>query len=348
MLGPVTNPMLTIDGSIGEGGGQILRTALSLSLATRQPFRIENIRARRKKPGLQAQHLAAVRAAATISQAEIEGAGIGSLTLVFHPGPVTPGEHAFAVGTAGSATLVLQTVLPALVTASGPSALVLEGGTHNPMAPPFEFLAKTFLPLLQRMGSIVRIKLDRHGFYPAGGGKMRVAIAPVAKLARLDLTERGRVLKCRATAVVANLPCHIAERELKVLKRELDLDVRDLRVEEVKAHGPGNVVFVEVDCGQVTEVFCGFGELGVRAEVVAGRLAKDVRRYLDTEAPVGEHLADQLLLPLALAGGGSFVTLPLSLHATTNVAVLKLFLPVEVKTEPVSDDTMRVEVMRRV
>jgi len=233
-----------------------------------------------------------------------------------------------------------------LILASGPSSLVLEGGTHNPLAPPFEFLAQTFLPLLQRMGAIVRIKLDRHGFYPAGGGKMRVTIEPVAKLARLDLGERGSTPTCHATAVVANLPRHIAERELKVLKRELDLEVRDLRMEEVKSHGPGNVVFVEVSCAEVTEGFCGFGELGVRAEVVAGRLAKDVRRYLDTAAPVGEHLADQLLLPLALAGGGSFVTLPLSSHATTNTEVLKLFLPVGVKTEPASDDTVRVEVSR--
>lgn len=344
----MTTPPLLIDGSIGEGGGQILRTALGLSLVTGQAFRIENIRANRRKPGLQAQHLAAARAAATLGQADVTGADLGSQTLAFHPRQVTPGDYAFATGTAGSATLVLQTVLPALLTATGASSIVLEGGTHNPLAPPFEFLARTFLPLLHRMGAIVRMKLDRHGFYPAGGGRMRVTIDPVAKLGRLDLAERGSAPKCRATAVVANLPGHIAERELKVLKRDLDLDTRDLHVEEVKAHGPGNVVFVEVSCAQVTEVFCGFGELGVRAEVVAGRLAKEVRRYLETDAPVGEHLADQLLLPLALAGGGSFVTLPLSLHATTNIEVLKLFLPVEVKTEPASDDTVRVEVIQRV
>jgi len=343
----MTDSLLTLDGSLGEGGGQILRTALSLSLVTGQAFRIGNIRANRKKPGLQAQHLAAVRAAATLGQAELEGAQTGSPTLVFRPRQVTAGDYAFAVGTAGSATLVLQTVLPALLTAAKPSSLLLEGGTHNPFAPPFEFLARTFLPLLHRLGPTVRAKLDRHGFYPAGGGKMRVTVEPASKLTRLDLPQRGTLMRVSATAVVANLPAHIAERELKVLKRDLDLEAHDLHVQEVKSHGPGNVAFVEVESANVTEVFCGFGELGVKAEVVAGRLAKDVRRYLDTDAPVGEHLADQLLLPLALAGGGSFVTLPLASHSTTNIEVLKLFLPVAVQTEPASDKTVRVMVERR-
>jgi RNA 3'-terminal phosphate cyclase (ATP) len=335
---------LIIDGAMGEGGGQILRTALSLSLVTGQAFRIDNLRAKRRKPGLQAQHLAAVRAAATVGQAEVEGAMLGSLTLVFRPRAVLPGDHAFVVGTAGSATLVLQTVLPALITSSRPSSLVLEGGTHNPMAPPFEFLTKAYLPLLRRMGATVRARLDRHGFYPAGGGKMRVTIEPTPNLGRLDLLERGNILACRATAVVANLPRHIAERELKVLKRELRLDADDLQIEEVGSQGPGNVVFVEIESANVTEVLTAFGELGLRAEVLAGRLAKEVRRYMDTSAAVGEHLADQLLVPMALAGGGSFVTLPLSLHATTNIEVLKRFLSIQAKVEPASADAVHVEV----
>ena len=339
--------MLTLDGSFGEGGGQILRTALGLSLVTGQEFRIEKIRANRKRPGLQRQHLAAVQAAAMIGQAEVQGAELDSSELVFRPHGVAPGEYAFAVGTAGSAALVLQTILPALITAAKPSALVLEGGTHNPLAPPFEFMAKAFLPLVNRMGPSIRAKLDRHGFYPAGGGKMRVTIEP-RKLSGLGLLARGKVLGCRATAIIANLPRHVAERELKVLKRELSLDLADLRTEEVKSHGPGNVLIVEVESANLTEVFVGFGELGVKAEVVAGRLAKDVRRYLDTDVPVGEHLADQLLLPMALAGGGAFGTFPLSQHALTNIEVLKTFLPIEVKIEPACDEAVRVEVARRV
>jgi RNA 3'-terminal phosphate cyclase (ATP) len=336
--------MLTLDGSYGEGGGQILRSCLSLSLVTGQSFRLEKIRAGRQKPGLRAQHLVAVQAAAAIGAAETSGAELGSQTLTFAPQRVTAGDYAFAIGTAGSATLVAQTVLPALVTAAGPSAVVLEGGTHNPMAPPFEFLALTFLPLLQRMGPRVRLKLDRHGFYPAGGGKMRLTVEPVPKLTPLDLSERGHQIAIRATAVVANLPALIAERELKVLKRDLDLGPADLRVAEVKSRGPGNVVFVEVECAHLTEVFTAFGEQGVKAEVVAGRLAHEVRNYLDTDAPVGEHLADQLLLPMALAGGGSFVTGALSQHALTNLWVLQQFLPVAARSTPASDKTVRVEI----
>jgi RNA 3'-terminal phosphate cyclase (ATP) len=329
--------MLTIDGFQGEGGGQILRTALSLSLATGQPFRIVNIRAGR-------QHLASVMAAAAIGRAEVEGAVKGSQVLAFQPHAVVPGDYSFTVGTAGSATLVLQTVLPALMTAAGPSALVLEGGTHNPLAPPFEFLSKAYLPLLHRMGPNIRAKLDRHGFYPAGGGKMRVTVAPVARLARLDLPERGALLRCRAVAVVSNLPRHVAERELKVLRRELRLEQSYLRVEVAKSHGPGNVLLVEVESLHLVEVMVGFGELGVRAEVVAGRLAKEVRRYLEADVPVGEHLADQLLLPLALAGGGSLVTFPLSSHSTTNIEIIQSFLPIEVRCEPVSETSVRVVV----
>lgn len=338
--------MLTLDGSLGEGGGQILRTALSLSLVTGQAFCMEKIRAGRPKPGLQAQHLAAVNAAIAISGAETEGAAQGSQRLVFGPRSVTPGDYGFAIGTAGSATLVLQTILPPLMIAGGPSSLVVEGGTHNPMAPPFEFLAETFLPLVHRMGPRVRAKLDRHGFYPAGGGKMRVTIEPAAKLERIQLRERGGGLRLRATAVIANLPRHVAERELKVLKRELDLDPAALEIEEVKSHGPGNAVFVRVESANITEVLTQLGELGVRAEAVAHQLAKDVERQLGADVPVGEHLADQLLLPMALAGGGSFVTVPLSSHSETNVAVIKTFLPVEIKVSPCSDTAVQVEISR--
>lgn len=337
--------MITIDGSIGEGGGQILRSALSLSLVTGEALQVTRIRAARAKPGLQAQHLAAVRAAAMISQAGTEGASLHSQELMFRPQKVTPGEYAFDIGTAGSATLLLQTLLPALILASGPSALVVEGGTHNPLAPPFEFLAKTFLPLIHSMGPVVRAKLDRHGFYPAGGGKMRVTIQPATKLSRIELLERGAMLKIRGTALLAQLPRHVADRELKVLRRELDIDPSALRVEEVKSRGPGNALLVEIESVRVTEVMAGFGELGVKAEIVAGRTAKEARRYLQADVPVGEYLADQLLLPMALAGGGSFVTLPLSRHTLTNLEVIEKFLAVKFKVETVSDEAVRIEVV---
>jgi RNA 3'-phosphate cyclase len=185
--------MLTLDGSAGEGGGQILRSALALSLLTGTPFRIEKIRARRAKPGLLRQHLTAVQAAARIGSAQVEGAELGSRALTVRPGTVAPGEYHFAIGSAGSACLVVQTVLPPLLLASGPSVLIVEGGTHNPAAPSWDFLARVFFPLLERMGARIRTKLERHGFYPAGGGRLRVEIDPVSTLAPLELLKRGEI-----------------------------------------------------------------------------------------------------------------------------------------------------------
>src|SRR5688572_13978512 len=206
--------MLTIDGSYGEGGGQIIRTSLALSLVTGKPFRAEHVRANREKPGLRQQHLTAVKAAAEIGQAQVEGAAVGSREFTFIPGTVTPGDYTFSVGTAGSATLVLQTVLPPLMIASGPSVLRFEGGTHNVHAPPYDFLERTFLPLVNRMGPNILIELGRYGFYPPGGGRFDVFIEPTVKPRRLDLLKCGEVLERRARALVVNLPAGMAEREL--------------------------------------------------------------------------------------------------------------------------------------
>jgi RNA 3'-terminal phosphate cyclase (ATP) len=337
--------MLTIDGSSGEGGGQILRTALALSLVTAKPFRIENIRAGRKNPGLLRQHLTAVNAATEISRAEVTGAAIGSRELTFAPGSVVSGNYAFAVGTAGSTTLVLQTVLPALLIASGKSKLILEGGTHNPFAPPFDFLEKSFLPLINRMGPRVTAELERPGFYPAGGGRMSVTIEPATRLDRLDLPARGEVLARRARAVVANLPISIAERELKVIARKLSWPREFTTAESIeRSPGPGNVVIIELECEQVTEVFTGFGERSLRSEAVAEKAVQQARRYIGSEAAVGEHLADQLLIPMSMAGGGSFTTLPLSRHATTNIEVIGRFLEVRIETSQLADRVWKVDV----
>ena len=336
--------MIVVDGSLGEGGGQILRTALGLSLVTGTPFRIERIRAGRQKPGLLRQHLTAVEAARAVGDAEVDGATLGSQRVVFRPRRVRPGRHAFAVGTAGSATLVLQTVLPALLVAPEPSTIELEGGTHNPWAPPFDFLARTFLPLVGRMGPRVTATLERCGFYPAGGGRCTVRIDPVAALGPLELTDRGKVRSIVARATVAGgLATSIATRELAVIRTRLGLDRVDARiVEEERSFGPGNVVTVDVESEHVTEVFTGFGERGVRAEAVAERVARDVARYLHAGVPVAEHLADQLLIPLAMAGGGSFDTLELSSHATTNLESVHAFLGCRFDVVPAGDATVRV------
>ena len=326
--------MIELDGSTGEGGGQILRSALSLSAITGTPFRITRIRANRKKPGLMRQHLAAVRAAGAVSGAALEGAEVGSAELTFAPGGPSAGEHHFAVGSAGSACLVAQTVVPILLRADGPSRVVFEGGTHNPMAPTFDFLEQVWFPVLRRMGAAVHGALERHGFYPAGGGRFAVEVEGGRPLAPLDLLEADPPTRRLATVLTANLPDHVAERERRVLIEKLGWSEREVQVRSVPAHGPGNVISIDLIGESVAEVITAFGAVGVRAEVVARRAVDAVRRHLKNDAPVGVHLADQLLLPLALAGGGAFRAQGVDPHLTTNAAVIERFLPVRIDVEP--------------
>jgi RNA 3'-terminal phosphate cyclase (ATP) len=337
--------MLCIDGSYGEGGGQIIRTSLALSLITGKPFRVSNVRARRERPGLQRQHLTAVTAAAAIGTARVEGAHVGSKEFTFEPGAITPGEYKFSIGTAGSTMLVLQAILPPLLTADAPSLLLFEGGTHNVMAPPFEFIQKSFLPLVNRTGPTVTVELQRYGFYPPGGGRFNVYVEPAPELSRLDLLERGVILSGRARALCVNLPAHVGERELAVVSEQMGLvpDQLDLEISD-NAFSAGNVFTIDVQGENLTEVFTGVGERGVRAEQIAARVVREAQRYLASGAPVGEHLADQLLIPLALAGGGSYTTVTPTPHTTTNIEVVKKFLPVEITTTQLTEDVWKVEV----
>lgn len=328
--------MINIDGSQGEGGGQILRSSLALSAVTGQAVRIENIRAGRRQPGLMRQHLTAARAAAAVCGGTLSGDEIGSMAVELSPGPVEAGDYTFRIGTAGSTALVLQTVLPALILASGPSRVVLEGGTHNPFAPPFDFLEQAFLPLVNRMGPTVTATLDRPGFYPAGGGRMVIDIEPAryGKLQPLTLVERGSMVRRRAVATVSNLSPHIAERELKVVRRKLNWSEDECEVVEVRdGVGPGNLLTLTVECEHVTEVFTGFGETNRSAEAVATHAVQQCERYLRTGAPVGEYLADQLLLPQALAGTGRYHAQCISRHTETHIEIVQRFLGVEVTVD---------------
>ena len=342
--------MLTIDGSFGEGGGQIVRSSLALSLVTGKPFVIENIRARRRKPGLMRQHLTAVEAATDVGQAEVEGGTIGSRRLVFRPGEVAPGDYHFRVGTAGSTVLVLQTVLPALLVAKGPSNLTLEGGTHNPFAPPFEFLAKTYLPLVARMRPTITATLKRPGFYPAGGGCLTVNVSPVNSLHPLELTERGEITSRRVRILIANLPRHIARRERVTIAKKTGWDDSSFSIAEVDGSpGPGNVVMIELESDSVTEVFTGFGKIGVKAESVASSALRDARHYMKADVPVGEHLADQLMLPLGIGalqgtGGGAFRTLGFSMHSQTHLEILRMFLDIRAEASQQGRDDWLVRI----
>lgn len=304
-----------------------------------------HIRAGRSKPGLMRQHLTAVQAAVTVSGGAVEGAAVGASEVTFRPGTTRGGDFNFSVGTAGSATLVLQTILPALITTTEKSTLVLEGGTHNPHSPPFDFLASAFLPTLRRMGPIVHASLEKPGFYPAGGGRFRVTIEPCVKLTGFELPERGALRSYGAKAVVASLPKAIADREIHIVGQRMNWERQWLRSETIeKAEGPGNVVIIELESENVTEVFTGFGERGVPAETVADGVATEALAYLGSEVPVGPHLADQLLLPLALAGGGMFRSMQPSSHARTQAEVIRTFLGTETRMTPVSEKVWQFEV----
>jgi RNA 3'-terminal phosphate cyclase (ATP) len=340
-----TKSLVDIDGSYGEGGGQIIRTSLALSLVTGKPFHVKHARANRAKPGLRQQHLTAVRAAAAVGNAQVEGAAVGATEFTFHPGTITPGDYTFDVGTAGSTTLVLQTVLPPLITASAPSVLRFEGGTHNVHAPPYDFVERTFLPLVSRMGPQILIELGRYGFYPPGGGRFDVFIEPTTHYRVFELTERGRILAKRARALVVNLPASMAERELKVVAQKMGLSDEQLQPEiSDNAISRGTAVMIEIQSEHLTEVFTGIGERGIRAEVIAEQAADEALDYLAARAPVGEHLADQLLIPLALCAGGTFATTKVSLHTQTNIAVIKKFLDVDIIVTESTHGTTIIEV----
>ncbi|MEV8470269.1 RNA 3'-terminal phosphate cyclase [Ralstonia sp. UNC404CL21Col] len=335
---------IELDGAQGEGGGQILRTALTLSMLTGTPFRIENIRAKRSKPGLLRQHLTAVQAAVQISGATVEGAEAGSQTLRFAPGAIRGGDYRFAIGTAGSCTLVLQTILPALWFADAPSTVSVSGGTHNRAAPPVDFLIRAWLPLVARMGVTQTLALKRHGFYPAGGGEVVATVTPcTGVLTPLHLTERGAQRALRAEGIVAGVRGSVARRELDTLTRlvpGVEGTVRDLG----NAEGPGNALVLDIEHEHVTEVFTGFGERGVTAETIGKEVAGAAQRYLQSSAAVDEYLADQLVLPMALAGAGAFTVVTASSHLLTNIGVIEKFLPVEVAVRPLESGAVHVEV----
>lgn len=334
--------MRQIDGS--RGGGQLLRTALAASLATGDAFEITRIRANRPRPGLRHQHLAAVRLAQDVGDADTEGAELDSDRLVFRPTGSRGGEHRADVGTAGSACLAVQTVLVPLLGADGPATVTVTGGTHNRGAPPFDFLHRAWAPLLRHLGAELSLRLDRHGFEPEGGGRVTATTAPSELHTRLELTEPGELLDRRAHVLLASLPRHVADRELDAVREELGWPREACTVGEVDADGAGNALILEVVHEHVTELVTGFGRRGVPAEQVGGEAIAELRRYLDPEVAVGPHLADQLLLPLALGEGGTFTTVPATGHLMSNADLLRRFLDVRIDVQPLGPRSCRVTV----
>jgi len=335
--------MIYIDGSFGEGGGQILRSSLGLALVTGKAFTITNIRANRKKPGLLRQHLTAVNAAAELCGASLVGAAMGSAELRFEPGSVVfGGRYTFSVGTAGSACLVCQAVLPGLLSAAGSSTVTFEGGTHNPWAPPFHFVNATFLPLLWQMGFGVEANLERYGFYPGGGGRFTVSVTPAAMLQPLQLVERGESRNQNAMALVANLPRRIGDDEIAEINRRMP--GVQAQVQAVDAEGPGNLAMIQLQFDNVTELMTGFGTIGVSRCKVARQVVQEAQSYLKSGAAVGAHLADQLLIPVALAGGGQFTTVKPTQHTLTNIEVIKHFLDINLECTQIDSSSWLIKV----
>ena len=343
----MTGDLLEIDGAHGEGGGQIVRSALGLAIATGRGFRVANVRGRRAKGGLLRQHLTAAQAARAICGGVVSGDQLGSRELTFTPGPAVPGAYRFAIGSAGSTLLVVQALLPALVTTPGAWTLELEGGTHNPTAPSFEFFDRALAPLLRRMGVAVTATLHRPGFHPAGGGRITIAVAGCARPAALVVPERGAVEHRRVIALVANLARSIGEREVATACARLGWSPEHGCVDDVRSPGPGNTVSIVIGSEQVTEVFTGHGAKGVPAERVAMAAADEAEAYLAAGVPVGSHLADQLLVPMALGGGGLFDTTAPTLHTTTQIDLVRWFLGTEIEARHVDGARWRITVPPR-
>lgn len=339
--------MIEIDGSMGEGGGQVLRSSLSLSLLTGEAVRLRNIRATRPRPGLGYQHCMAVQAAAGISRAQVEGDRLGSRELYFAPGPVMSGNYHFDIGTAGATSLVLQTLLLPLALARSPSRITISGGTHVPWSPCFHYLDWHWRVLLRRMGVAFDLEMPMAGFYPQGGGELRAAIPGNARITGLQLGARGRLVRVWGLSAVANLPEEIGARQRsRALQRlnALDCDV-SIDLESLPAHSRGTVLVLLAGFQHSQACFFALGARGKRAERVADEAVDELLRFLASDGAVDRWVADQLLLPLACAGQPSLLrTGEVTTHLLTNADVIRCFLPVRIDIDGVAGQpgTLRV------
>ncbi len=345
---------LRIDGSFGEGGGQILRTSLTLSAITNTPFEMFNIRAGRKRPGLRPQHLQAVKAAQAVSGASVKGDVVGSESITFAPGSRKPGEYFFEIGTAGSVSLVLQTIfLPlALLETSGERSKVrILGGTHVPWSPCFHYLKLQWLRYIKRLGLGAELEMQRAGFYPRGGGEMAAEILPAGEIKPLVLEKRGPLKRISIVSAVGNLPEHILWRQRDKAERRLankgitcPLDIKE---EKMPATGQGTMLLLLAEFEHSWCCYYGLGAVGKRSETVADEAVDGLLGFMKTEGVVDEHLADQLVLPLALSEGpSSFITPEVTQHLLTNIEVIKKFLPVRVDVEDMGEKGGRVNISR--
>ncbi|MDJ0620465.1 MAG: RNA 3'-terminal phosphate cyclase [Calothrix sp. MO_192.B10] len=328
--------MINIDGSWGEGGGQILRTSLSLATITGQPVRIYCIRANRRKPGLAAQHLTSVRAAATLCQAQVRGDTLGSMTLEFIPTCAPQaGQYTFDVtearegGSAGAVTLILQTILIPLALANGNSQVILKGGTHVAWSPPVTYVEEVYLPILRQLGVQAEVKLNAWGWYPQGGGEVKLRVTGNKQpLGSLQLLERGALRQVRGLAVVTELPSHIPQRMANRAENLLQQAHLPAQIKPVRERGvaPGAGIFLTAEYEHSRAGFSALGRRGVPAERVAETAVQELMDFHAQAVPVDPFLGDQLLLPLALSSQTSeYRVASISKHLTTNAWVIEQF-----------------------
>jgi RNA 3'-terminal phosphate cyclase (ATP) len=325
--------MIRIDGSLGEGGGQVLRSSLTLSLLTGTPIEIHNIRVRRPKPGLMTQHMFAVQAAAAVGDASVDGVHLGSTKVSFMPRAIRAGDFRFDLHTAGSTSLILQTIVVALSYAAATSSVVLIGGTHVPWSPCFHYLALHWLPYLRRIGFNIDVKLEGAGFYFRGGGSVTATIFPIDRLVPLRAIQRGPLNRIYGISAVANLNMHVAERQRQRAAERLKPLCQHVEIEIVRLPSPGRGTMLLL-LAEFAHHQCCFYALGARgkpAEQVAEEAVAEFEAFLRTDGCVDAYLADQLVVPLALADGVSEIrTCKVTAHLITNIEVVKLFLPVQI------------------
>ncbi len=326
--------MIEIDGSLGEGGGQVLRSSLTLSAMTGQEFRIVNIRAKRKNPGLRHQHLNAVLAAVEICGADVSGGNISSPEITFYPNKIRTGKYRFDIGTAGSTSLVLQTVLLPLSKADEPSTVTITGGTHVAWSPCFHYLDLNYLPFLWKVGLDVHLRMEQAGFYPGGGGQIRATIEPSKTISPLQLLKRGRLLEIRGISAVAKLARNIATRQRRQVIGRLGrrFPLNDIRIVDISAPSPGSLILLLAEFEHSQVCYFALGQKGKSADKVADVAIDEFEAFIATDGVIDQYLADQLLLPLAFADGPSEIyTSQVTEHLVTNAEVIRTFLPVDVK-----------------
>jgi RNA 3'-phosphate cyclase len=339
-----------IDGSFGEGGGQILRTAVALSVATQRPIRILNIRAGRTKPGLANQHLTCIKAARQITSATVSGDTLGSQTLVFEPGPVLPGDYSFDVTTAGSVALVFHALFLPLCLAWSESRITIRGGTHVKWSPSYEFLEDQWLFYLRKMGFDISLRLEKAGYYPEGGGVLKAHVKPVKEISPLVLSDRGAFRGVVGRVFFSNLKPGIASRQ--AVKAGEILHARglsaDIEIREYPSPGVGTGTHLRAAYENGSGSFTSLGERGLPAERVGASSAASVLDYIDSGAAVDRFMADQLLLPLSFASGESFFTCEqVTQHLVTNAHVVQMFLPVRVELDGELGQAGRVRITPR-